>query len=455
MPLREHAGDKDTIAVAPDGSWARVTTGERAWHYNRRLPIPNSIDSPVGQLMSSADGKWVLGLDDNTLRVQDAASGTTRIIRGHDKITHVQPLADGRIFTVGSEGSVRVTALGKPASTYGSHQQTYASFSANTRWVVVDPSLDVLFRYEIATGRLERIPFEGKNYQPLPVINDAGQLAAVPRDGSVLRYESTGSWKKLGVHDDAPLLDVRMLEDGTVLTLTSKSIAIWPATGSRRLELPGEATDRRFATMLQVSRDGRRVLVPCGDRHCLIDPTGDRVTPIDGMTGRAIMADDGSIALSGNAQGEHVVWDLSSLRAVKRFPAADAVFGVLGVSRDGARAVVRSATGVELVELSTLARTPLRSRKPLSLGWVLFSPDGKSLLDNTSMLWDVASGEGRLLGPRAHGVALDLLDDRAAMVTLGSIDILPDDLPREPAALSARLRAMRYQLDDSGTLQVR
>jgi hypothetical protein len=76
------------------------------------------------------------------------------------------------------------------------------------------------------------------------------------------------------------------------------------------------------------------------------------------------------------------------------------------------------------------------------------------MIDNTSTLWDVDSLEGRKIAPHSLGSSIDLLDDRVVVLTLGSIEVIPDDLPRDPAVLAAKLRALPYHLDDKDTLVV-
>jgi len=70
------------------------------------------------------------------------------------------------------------------------------------------------------------------------------------------------------------------------------------------------------------------------------------------------------------------------------------------------------------------------------------------------MLWDVASGEGRRIAPKAEGSVIDILDDKIVLVTAGSIDVIADDLPRDPKALAAKLAALPYHLDAKDTLIV-
>jgi hypothetical protein len=49
---------------------------------------------------------------------------------------------------------------------------------------------------------------------------------------------------------------------------------------------------------------------------------------------------------------------------------------------------------------------------------------------------------------------IDLADGKIVIVTLGSIDVIADDLPREPAALAELLARMPYKLDDKRALVV-
>src|SRR5678816_1212385 len=89
-----------------------------------------------------------------------------------------------------------------------------------------------------------------------------------------------------------------------------------------------------------------------------------------------------------------------------------------------------------------------RSKAPLELGWAVFSPSGRSVLDNVHMLWDVTSGEGRGVLEGVELGGMDLLDEAVLGVAPGAIVTVPDDLPRSPAALLALLRGLPYKLDE-------
>jgi len=454
MPLQGKAEDGEhTVAVAPDGSWARVRVKERGgWFFNRDSPIPGSVDLPRGDLYATADSKWLLGLYEGKLVAQDVNSNVRRPVLGHDQVMVVESLPDGRLFTVGSEGTVRVTSLGKATTARGMRQNTATEFSPSTKWLITEGNADDLLRREIESGRTDMIEDYLLAERPMAAINDAGHVVRVARDGTVRRYEN-GTWREVGVHDGGHVASLYLLNSDRPVTIAASALAIWESSGPRYIKLPAEIRDYG-ASLFQIDRGERRAQIACGEHRCLVDLASGRVDTLAESVGRGSMSDDGRVMVTGGVNGEYLVWDLDAVRVVRRFPAVDAVYGLKGISRDGRRAVIKTEIGVDVIDLATGVRWPLRSDEPLDIDWVTFSPDSRSLLDNRMMLWDADSGEGRKLAPQGPVHTIDLLDDKIIMVTVGAIEVVPDDLPREPALLAAKLAALPYYLDDHDLLVV-
>jgi hypothetical protein len=101
-----------------------------------------------------------------------------------------------------------------------------------------------------------------------------------------------------------------------------------------------------------------------------------------------------------------------------------------------------------------MTRTRLETKKPAGVNWMMFSPDNLSMIDDNAWLWDVPSGEGRRIASRGTAYMVDLTDGKIVIVTLGSIDVIADDLPREPAALAELLARLPYKLDNKRALVV-
>jgi tRNA A-37 threonylcarbamoyl transferase component Bud32 len=444
-----------SIVVAPDGAWAVGRTKERGgWRVRRAMPIPGSAVLPRGDLYVTSDGKHVLGLFEGKLLAQNVASRTTHAVGGHDDIAIVQPLPDGRVFTVGKEGTVRVSSLAaasaQATTTFGNGN---AAISPDTRWLVMDTLEPDLLRYEVATGKVEKVPGVPAQERAVLAVSDHGVVARAARDGAVHRLDSTGTWRQLGVHPGGRPSEIRVLDSGVVLTLNRTALAIWEPNGPRVIAVTAGA-ETWGGSPIQLDRREQRAHVACGEQRCVIELASGRVSALDGSLGRGLMSDDGSVLVSGGQNQQYLVWDLATLRVKQRLPAIDALHGVSGVSRDGRSIVLKGERGLELVDLATMRRTLLRSEKPIVVSWMLFSPDNRSILDSSATLWDAASGEGRRIAPGAEAFLTDIVDDKVVVVTLGSIDVVADDLPRDPALLSAHLRALPYQLDTDNTLVV-
>ena len=444
----EMDNDSHAIAVAPDGSRAWGETRERSWSIRRDLAWLTPGDAPRGEKFVSPDGAWLAALDHGTLRVQDTASGITRVLHGHTSVEHVQFLSDNRLLTAGSEGGVRIWSLGKPTLRHDMLNFRWVEFSPSTRWFAIDDT-DSLVRRPRDGGREDRIEWAGNG---IYVIGDSGQIGAVARDGALSIWD--GNWRALGKHDGARATKPWMLANGTLVTSSGASLAIWEPAGPRYIEIPDGKSTREEPT-LDIDDAGHRALVRCGTASCIVELGGGQVTRLPGSAGAALLARDGRTALTGSPTGEHIVWDVDRMRERRRVHAADPEGGLLGVSRDGRRAMIKSETGVELIDLASGARTPLRSKAPLELEWGEFSPNGRTVLDNLHTLWDVASGEGRNVLEGVGLAGIDLLDDGVLAVTPGAIVHVPDDLPRDPAALLAKLRALPYTLDDHDRLLLR
>jgi WD40 repeat protein/tRNA A-37 threonylcarbamoyl transferase component Bud32 len=103
---------------------------------------------------------------------------------------------------------------------------------------------------------------------------------------------------------------------------------------------------------------------------------------------------DGRSLVTASDTGELTWWDLQSQRKTRTLEVA-AGYHALALSPDGRTAVVGLDAGIQLVDLRTGDERTARAGFTGSPNWLLFSPDGKTVVspneDGTVTLWDVAS----------------------------------------------------------------
>ncbi len=111
------------------------------------------------------------------------------------------------------------------------------------------------------------------------------------------------------------------------------------------------------------------------------------------------LAEDDRLLLTASEDGELAWWDLQSGAKTRALPIATGLHA-FALSPDGRTAAVGIERGIQLVDVHTGdARRATGGAAAGSPNWVLFSPDGETVVsthqDGTVTLWDVESATPR------------------------------------------------------------
>lgn len=403
--------DGRTYAVRVDGS---VQLREAATGIVRRT----FKDVPVGmnELAFAPDGRTIAlpGLDD-TVRLRDIASGTTRAVvtAGHHGrgVMKVALSADGRTLVTGSNGApdVRVHRLpvDLPQTTLPGSADTSVDdivFSPDGHAVATvrqgPPGTGAVQLWDAGTGDREAsLPLDtdsarGGKQPSVPVRHLAAAgfdptgraLAArsVKRGAIEVRDVATGRLRlsrALGAGGTAVFSP-----DGTRLAVVGRQGAVHVlnlSTGAQRTATqPGSGS---LVRKVAFTPDGRTLAVVD------IGADGDQVRLLDAATGRsqrtiklngqilsafAFSPDGHTLATVSGGRGSVKIWDVRTGRLQDSFRVEGEVAS-LAFSPDARTLAAGGARGVQLWDLATgLNRLTLPARSPEA---VAFSPDGRTL----------------------------------------------------------------------------
>ena len=146
-------------------------------------------------------------------------------------------------------------------------------------------------------------------------------------------------------------------------------------------------------TAIAPSPDGRTLLSGDMDGQIILwdAATAQEIRRGHGFT--PVFTADGRTALSGQADGSLVLWDVNTGAEVRRFEGAQRSTVDLQISPDGQRVMACDASGV--IRLWDFpSGQPIRTIVvPDGCHQGRFTPDGQYLLTNGIVLWDIASGE--------------------------------------------------------------
>jgi len=366
-----------------------------------------------GKVRFARDGRLLVSHgSDSTVRVWDVKTDTSRVLIGHDgAVTRLAFAPDGKsLASGGADGSVRVWGLTGEEPRIVERATAPIAELAWGRGGLAYASGDLVVRL----GDERREQRLGGAVTAFTFSPDGGRLATGARDGSVHVVEvDTGDERVLSGHRAG---DVTLAFSADGRTLASKgaegTICLWEDARPPCRELVQSC---RSALPPALSPDGRRLMTAC------------RIERLEAWDAR-----------TGASQGGLMPDDYQG-------------FKELVLSPDGrwAAALVPLAMSIVLVD----PRVPGPPRRLTGLReefeHAVFSPDGRVLaaacFDDSLEIWDVASGEGRVLdGHRGRVLDLAFSPDGALVASAsadGTIRLWPDDLPRGEAGLRAWLAA--------------
>lgn len=352
---------------------------------------------------------------------------------------------DGSLIAGGVGKTVRLweVSSGREIRRFRGHQGVWSvSFSPDGMTLAAGADDAVIFLWDVATGaESRRLKVQGGPVRGVSFSPDQRRLLSLSVDGKV-RLWSMATGKEIRYFEPASkILCASFSPDGRSVVggLDDGTVCFWNAsTGRETLRLTAH---RDSVNSLSFSLDGQSFVTGSSDGTLGLweTATGKELRRIDSQTRRVLTVSfnpDGRRVASGSSEGVVSLWDLSRGRELYRL-AHEGWVGVVLFSPDGRSLVNRSvertvlwesATGQELRRFQSVGNA-LRDLRISSTGRNLVTASS----DGSVRLWDVATGsEGlRIDDPGAGSVALSADEERIAAGSLDGLIRIWDWTKRE------------------------
>jgi len=469
--FRAHERPVGTVRFSPDGASLVTRDADqriRIWRLSDRTLTADLAGHTrqVTGLGFLADGRLVSASTDQTVRLWDTATGTSRILLSGDEVaSRAASLSpNGRFLGQATFDKVLrvwdLDASGDQPTVAGGHTDAiYAvAFSPDDRTVYTGSLDNTVRAWDVVSGRpLAR--FEGHTHGVCGVATspDGTRVASGSIDGTV-RVWDTASGEALATltgHTDR-IWGVAISPDGTRVASASSdsTVRLWDlASGAELLRIPCHAGG---ATTVSFSPDGSRIATSGLDPTPMVWDaiTGRRVQILDGHEGEVLgvaFSSDGRTVASGGFDGTLRLWDVASgegrvlgrhegrIHGIAFDPAGRRL---LTSCSDGSARVWSVADGshVELAGHAAEVNNVAFSHDGM---WVATGGDG-----GTVRLWDAATGAPVWLGVALVPRSLSLLTHEGWAPLRPTAP--PPPMTEWAAALDAR--ATYASLSDDGSL---
>jgi eukaryotic-like serine/threonine-protein kinase len=438
--------------------FARVSKDGTRIAFANREPSPASVDITDRELSDlaglyangrvtgmrfSTDNQALIGFGDRTT-IWDLAS-RMRVELGEVQSHHDDFLLDDdHLGRWSVDGSLRVWRIVKP-HVLAQATGYLAAISANAHWAV-DQSTAGTRRIDLTHAVADEI---------MPPDSEQRIITrqAISNDGSVLLEgrDTIAMWRR-GAN---PVIVGKRTQNARVRWSTTGSPQMW---GDHEVfELSGasarlvwKSPPKQF--VIAISDDLRLVVVVDDADHDkavrVVDlaTRHETVIPMLPVRGIVISSDDRWIAGPMLDGGGVVVWDLAT-GEMRTFATPGTHPIQFTISRDRRWLAANSASTLATIDLATGAMRVLPTLGD-QLTSVVLDPDGRRVAATSghdTRLFDLRSGESRTLADApAEWVAFD--GDRIVIGMSNAVVDMMDDLPHDPEALSARIRALPFEI---------
>jgi WD40 repeat protein len=425
-----HTEEVFSAKFSPDGR--RIVTASRdktarIWDVasGRQILVIGGFSGPVTTAAFSTDGRRVVTtsrdgtwggparalVDDRTVRVWDAASGTPIIDLKHEAIASSAFFSpDGRhIVTTSDDDTVRVweAATSKLVRALKGYAGSRAAFSPDSQRVFTTDSATVRI-WDFATGRTISVLKSHYGFAGVIFNNDGSRLltSAAAEDNTVRLWDVSAAMIALEGHT-RPTTSAAFSPDGRRVVTTSYdgTARIWDADTGAQVLPPLRHTET--LTHAGFSPDGRRIVAGSYDKTARIwDVATGRLlltlTAHSGTVDEVAFSPDGQRVITRTELLDTVrIWDSATGRQIRVMDQLNQCKSV-AFSRDGKQILTADQGGVRIWNAATgeLIKTiggRDKTDRPYVAESARYSPDGRRIVtgtwDHTVRIWDAATGE--------------------------------------------------------------
>jgi RNA polymerase sigma factor (sigma-70 family) len=382
------------VAFSPDGrvlgaaglggrgviAWT-VATGKELWQSNDKSSSYSIAFSPDGKSLITGSTKGGIGF-------WEVATGKRRhqLVMEGTAFGRVAPSPNGKVLAALSSRWADAPSVSlwdavtlKKLPQFQELRGDSFAFSPDSRTLAVQTSGETCL-YDLATGKKARA-FPAEGGKALTFTADGKFLASLLEHEICYREAATGKNVHRFTGHHARVSSLLFSADGRALTSAAGGLSAQSFTPDRRLWAP--ATGREIR---------RLPSAPANAYSCIVSA--------DGKT------------FAYNAQGKkdfvHVC-DAATGKEVRKFRLKSTNNGVqlLALSPDAQLLAWEQQDGKHLVRVSDATTAEEVRSIPNPLGWVAFSPDGKTVATNNRKkqvcLWDLATGKEREFGTPSGG----------------------------------------------------